>query len=108
MAMRDRRGDFPCPNCGEHYRETALRCPSCGEANPLQEEESRGAAEPSGLRSIVFSLIAIALGGFLLIYGLIVEPLFLSRQVNTHAVGLGCLSILVGMLVRAWRQSRER
>src|SRR5262249_15206543 len=61
-TMSRKRGGIPCPSCGEHIREKALRCPSCGTTNPLQERPSFG--ERIGLGG---TLVLLAVGGIILL-----------------------------------------
>jgi hypothetical protein len=101
--MDHRRGDFPCPECGELYRENALRCPFCGEVNPLHDRPPRG-GERSGPFWWLFVLVALGVGAFLILHGAVIEKYLLSGEVNTTILGLGCLLVLIGLGVRQWRK----
>ena len=102
--MRVKRGDFPCPSCGELYREKSLRCPACGEVNPLQDLPPRHSGDRAGPFWWIVTLVALGVGAFLVIHGTVIEPLVFSNGLNTTTLGLGCLSILVGLAVRQWRK----
>jgi len=100
--MPRKRGNLPCPSCGEPIREKALRCPSCDTTNPLQKRPSID--ERIGLGG---TLILLAVAGILLLVlgvWLIYEVVALGR-VNPFLVAAGGLLILVGVasrIARVW------
>src|SRR5262245_34013920 len=103
-TMSRKRGGIPCPSCGEHIREKALRCPSCGTTNPLQERPSFG--ERIGPRG---TLVLLAVAGIILLVlsvWLTYELVALGR-LNPYLVAAGGLLILVGVgyrIARVWRK----
>jgi hypothetical protein len=102
--MSPKRGHIACPNCGEHIRQKALRCPSCGTTNPLQERPSFD--ERIGLGGSL-ALLAVA-GIILLVLGvwLMYELVALGR-LNPYLIAAGGLLILAGVchrIARLWRK----
>lgn len=100
--MSRRRASTLCPSCGEPIREKALRCRSCGTANPLQERPSF--EERIGLRG---TLVLLAVAGTILL-GLTVwltyELVALGR-LNPYLLAAGGMLILVGVgyrIARRW------
>jgi hypothetical protein len=102
--MSSKRGDFPCPSCGEQIRKKALRCPSCGTTNPLQESPSFGERIGLGWTLLLLTVVGIVL--LLLSVWLTYELLALGR-LNPYLVAVGGLLILVGIvsaLARRWQR----
>jgi hypothetical protein len=99
------RPQIDCPSCGRSYREKALHCPECGEANPLFDAPPRGGpGDRPELPWRIAALAAVAAGGFLIAWGLAVEPLALSGQIETTYLGLGCALVLGTLIVRQVRR----
>jgi hypothetical protein len=102
--MSRKRSDIPCPSCGEPIREKALRCPSCGTTNPLQERPSFG--ERIGLGGTL-ALLAVV-GSILVVLSVwLTYELVALGRVNTYVVAAGGLLILVGVgyrIARVWRK----
>ena len=102
--MSRKRGDFPCPSCGEPIRKKALRCPFCGTTNPLQESPSFGERIGLGWTLLLLAVVGVVL--LLLVVWLTNELLALGR-LNPYLVAAGGLLILVGIgraIARRWRQ----
>ena len=104
LMMSSKRGGIPCPSCGELIREKALRCPSCGLTNPLQERTSFG--ERIGLGG---TLVLLAVAGAILIVLVVwlsYELVALGR-LNLYLVAAAGLLILGGFsyrIARVWRR----
>ena len=104
MTMSRKRGEIPCPSCGEPIREKALRCRSCGTPNPLQDRASFG--ERIGLGGTLVLLVVVGLILVVLSVWLTYELVALGR-VNPYLVAAGGLLILVGVgyrIARVWRK----
>jgi hypothetical protein len=91
--------DLECPNCGEWYAGGALRCPACGEANPTYERKRLWAIDSNTILRLL-TVAAIAGGGFWILKGLVLDPLYFTGMINGPGVGIGALILLAGLLVR--------
>ena|SRR5262249_26466571 len=101
--MSQERGDIPCPSCGEPVRRKALRCSSCGTANPLREKPSLDERLGLGWTLVLLAGAAVAL--LLVCVWLAYELLTLGR-LNPYVLGAGVLLVLVSIgsiVARRWR-----
>jgi hypothetical protein len=101
--MSDQRGDIPCPSCGEPIRKKALRCSSCGTANPLQERTSFGERIGTGWTVVLLAGASVAL--LVLCVWLAYELLALGR-LNPYVLAAGSLLLLVGIGQIIMRRTR--
>jgi hypothetical protein len=103
-AMSRKRGEIPCPSCGEPIREKALRCRSCGTPNPLQDRASFG--ERIGLGGTLVLLAVVGIILVVLSVWLTYELVALGR-VNPYLVAAGVLLLLASVgyrIARVWRK----
>jgi hypothetical protein len=91
--------DIECPHCGEWYAGGALRCPFCSEANPTYERKRSFLIDWNTMLRLL-SVAGVAVGGFLIFKGLVVDPVFFTDRVNGTEIGIGALILLAGLLVR--------
>ena len=102
--MPRERAYISCPGCGERFRSKALRCPSCGVANPLRERLSLEERVGPGGIMILLALVGVVL---LLLGGWLTYEVLALGRLNPYLVAAAGLLIVVGVgsaLAQRWRK----
>lgn len=93
------RKERECGACGELYSRRALRCPSCGEANPKYDQDIEPPTDATTIYRLATALV-IGAGCFWVLYGLVLDPLFFGEPVSGPKAGIGFFVVLAAMVVR--------